>query len=70
MFGGYGVFCHGKMFGMITAKGTLYLKFNDEIKPLLDKHCSEKHSRMPYWSIPREILKDQTALQKWVQLVL
>lgn len=70
MFGGFGIFSPKGMFGMVTAKGVFYLKFNAAIEPLLEKYNSEKHSRMPYWSVPDNILNNKAQLLKWVELIV
>ena len=67
MFGGYGLFHKGKMFGMITAKGGAYLKADDSNKEDYLALNSSKHSRMPYYEIPDEIFNNDKLLISWVQ---
>ena len=67
MFGGYGLFYKGKMFGMITAKGGAYLKADDSNKEDYLALNSSKHSRMPYYEIPDEIFNNDKLLISWVQ---
>lgn len=52
MFGGYGIFHDGKMFGMISAKGQAFIKYDDDVKQTLEGMGGEKHSKMPYFSVP------------------
>ena len=65
MFGGHGIFCDKKMFGMITAKGGMFLKVDDSNRADYEEKGSTKHHRMPYYSIPSEILEDQDLLIEW-----
>ena len=65
MFGGHGIFCDKKMFGMITAKGQAYLKVDDSNKSIFEQKGSSKHSRMPYYSIPSDVLDNQDLLIEW-----
>ncbi len=67
MFGGYGVFHQGKMFGIIDSKGMPFLKVDDSTLPDFELYKSEKHSRMPYYSIPDEVLSYPKTLISWVQ---
>ncbi|RMA57046.1 TfoX/Sxy family protein [Ulvibacter antarcticus] len=67
MFGGHGIFHDGRMFGMIDSKGKSFLKTNEtNIDDYLEKG-SEKHSRMPYYSIPIEVQNDISSLSQWTQ---
>jgi DNA transformation protein len=67
MFGGYGLFHLGKMFGIVNSKGDRYLKVNDSNKEdFLDKG-SHQHSKMPYFSIPFEVENDIDTLLKWAK---
>lgn len=67
MFGGHGVFHNDKMFGLITAKGHRYFKANEStLADYIDKG-SEKHSRMPYYSIPEDILEEDALLVCWAE---
>ena len=65
MFGGFGIFCDKKMFGMITAKGGMYLKADDSNRVDFEEKGSTKHHRMPYYSIPDDILNNQDLLIEW-----
>jgi DNA transformation protein len=65
MFGGYGIFHNDKLFGMIDSKGNYSLKTNDSNKPDYEAKGSHKHSRMPYFSIPEEVLESSTLLKEW-----
>ena len=52
MFGGYGIFESGVMFGIVSPEGDLYLRVGDETMPRYEAAGSHKHGRMPYWSVP------------------
>ena len=66
MFGGHGVFHDSKMFGIIDSKGQAFLKADDSTLPDFQAADSSKHSRMPYYSIPEDVLEDDKSLLKWV----
>lgn len=67
MFGGYGIFHEGKMFGIIDSKGNSFLKVTDENRKAFDDAGAEQHSRMPYFSIPSEVLTNQKTLISWAK---
>ena len=67
MFGGYGVFHDDKMFGLITAKGQRYFKATESTVSDYTDKGSEKHSRMPYYSIPEDIMEDDKLLITWAK---
>ncbi|MEO9965789.1 MAG: TfoX/Sxy family protein [Reichenbachiella sp.] len=67
MFGGYGIFNDGKMFGMVGSKGQAYLKVDDSNKAQFEKAGAKPHSKMPYLSIPDDILADQEKLVHWAE---
>lgn len=67
MFGGYGIFCEGKMFGLVNSKGQAYFKANDSNKVQFENCDSHQHSKMPYFSVPDEILMDQDKLVEWAK---
>ena len=70
MFGGYGIFHEGKMFGMVNSKGSYLLKANDETRPAFEALNAEKHSRMPYFTIPTKVLEDHEELISWANLAI
>lgn len=67
MFGGHGIFHDGKMFGMIDSKGQSFLKADDSIKADFEAKGANQHSRMPYFSIPQDILENQNELVNWAK---
>ena len=67
MFGGYGIFHDEKMFGLVNPKGEIYLKADDSIKKKFELVGSHSHGRMPYFSLPEDLLLDSEKLTKWVK---
>jgi DNA transformation protein len=67
MFGGYGVFHGGKMFGIVDPQGQCYLKTDDSNRTDFEVYNSDKHSRIPYFSIPEEIFNDTKELITWAK---
>lgn len=67
MFGGHGIFCKGKMFGIIDSKGTYFLKVDETLKTEFVSKGASQHSRMPYYSIPDEVFENNKELISWVQ---
>ena len=67
MFGGHGIFHAGKMFGMVDSKGKCFFKVNDSNQPDYEGKGAEKHSRMPYYSLPEEVMADSTLLKVWAE---
>lgn len=65
MFGGHGIFESGKMFAIVDSAGDLFLKAGEANQDRFEAAGAEKHGRMPYWSIPADVLDDDAALQEW-----
>jgi DNA transformation protein len=74
MFGGYGFYKNGIIFGMIAA-GKFYLKTGngnlDEFKkqgsqPFTYTGKNGKPYVMSYWELPEGILENKTELVKWI----
>lgn len=74
MFGGYGVYKNGLMFG-IVADDVLYLKVDETNKADFEKLGLEAFSyeaktrrvSMSYFTAPIEILEDESELNKWAE---
>lgn len=66
MFGGYGIFCQGKMFGMVDPKGQVLFKVNDTTDHF-EQAGSEKHGRMPYYTVPNKVFEDQDLFLDWAK---
>ncbi len=68
MFGGYGIFRDGAMFGIVDTAGEWYLKANDDRQAAaFEEAGSHKHGRMPYWSVPEAVAGDEAALAAWAR---
>lgn len=65
MFGGHGIFYNGKMFAMVNSKGQVHLKADDSNKSFFEEHGSEKHSKMPYYSVPEAVFESKDELINW-----
>lgn len=67
MFGGYGVFHDGKMFGIVSAKGEAFLKADESTIDNYISHGGKQHSKMPYYGIPEDIWNAEKLLISWVE---
>lgn len=67
MFGGHGIFHDKKMFGMVTSKGLCCFKANAMTKADYEEKGGVKHGRMPYFSIPNEVMDDFDLLLEWAK---
>ena len=65
MFGGHGIFYEGKMFCIVDSQGGAFLKADDSNRADFEQSGSEQHSRMPYYSIPDNVLEEQDQLIAW-----
>lgn len=78
MFGGYGLYQHGKIFGLI-ADECLYFKVGNSNRSTYEAHKSTPFTytgksgdpiTMSYWLVPEEILSDEEALPRWISAAL
>ena len=67
MFGGYGIFHSDKMFGIVDSSGGCYLKADDSNRMAFETTGSVKHGRMPYFSIPVNIIDNKDELISWAK---
>ncbi len=65
MFGGYGLFCEDVMFAMVDPAGEVYLRADDASKGPFESAGSAKHGRMPYWSVPSNVLSAPAEMEEW-----
>lgn len=65
MFGGYGISESGVMFALIDSSGTVHFRVDESSVSRYADAESEKHSRMPYWSVPDAIMKQPAELVAW-----
>jgi DNA transformation protein len=77
MFGGWGLSCEGKMFGLV-AYDQLYLKVDDHNRESFESVGSgpfiwtggEKPMAMSYWSLPDSAFLTVEAMAPWAKLGL
>lgn len=77
MFGGFGVFCDGLMFGLIN-DGVLYFKADADTRPAfetegLEPITYEARGRtivLPYWPVPERLLDEPDEMLAWAQTAL
>lgn len=62
MFGGSGVFHQGKMFGLVDSKGNCFVKAEEAYMIAQETFGIHKHSKMPYYAIPDEVLSNRDKL--------
>lgn len=77
MFGGYGLYLDGKIFGMITSDSDLYFKVGDNNREDYEQRGSEPFvytghktkgaTTMPYWKVPEEVIDNQELIAKWAE---
>jgi DNA transformation protein len=73
MFGGYGIFKDGIMFGMISPGDIFRMRadeqnvndFKVEGMKQFPSHGGKKG--MPYWDVPAHVLEDQDELKIWAE---
>lgn len=74
MFGGYGLYKKGQIFGMIV-DDVLYFKVGENnradyqeagSKPFTYQAKKGKRVAMSYWEVPAEVLENPTQLKRWV----
>ncbi len=73
MFGGFGLYRDGVIFGILRSDGDVYLKCDEETVALFSAAGSQpfaysKDGRsftLSYWTLPSEALDDSDALTLW-----
>lgn len=66
MFGGVGIFADDIMFAMVTSAGQPCLRTSEETEDEFEAYGSERfHERMPYHTIPPNILANHGELRAW-----
>ena len=79
MFSGWGIFKNGKIFALIN-ESELFLKGNEKTRKLFEsgggaqfeyeKKSYPKPVKLPYWSVPEEILENRELLSEWVRVAI
>ena len=77
MFGGYGIYLNGTIFGMITDSDELRFKANDTTKDkyeaqggtqfIYSGHKNKAPTGMPYWQVPEEVMEDRERIEEWAR---
>ena len=67
MFGGYGLFLDGLMFGLVTRNDELFLKADDANRGEFEERGLKRYGKMPYFAAPEECLADWSAMERWAQ---
>ncbi len=65
MFGGFGIFESGTMFALVGSSGQLFLKVDDSNRKDFETAGSDQHGRMPYFSLPDEVLGRDVEPREW-----
>ena len=65
MFGGFGIFVDGVMFGLVNRKGELHLRVDDTTRADYEEVGSTSHGKMPYYTVPESVLEDDENLEAW-----
>ena len=65
MFGGYGIFEQDKMFGLIDSQGVVFFKIDESNLAKFEEAGSKKHAKMPYFSVPEDVLNNDSLLEEW-----
>ena len=73
MFGGFGLYRDGAIFGIFRSDGDIYLKCDDETVELFRAAGSQpfaydkdgRRFTLSYWTLPSEALDDPDALALW-----
>jgi DNA transformation protein len=66
MFGGFGIFHEGAMFGIIKGTG-LFFKVNDSNRLGYEKAGSNQYKPMPYYQVPTDVIDNPDSLLEWAR---
>jgi len=77
MFGGYGFYLDGRIFGFTLSDDTLVFKADETSKEKFEQrggkqfvyegHKNKGPVAMPYWSVPDNIMEDKEELARWAR---
>lgn len=70
MFGGVGIFESGTMFALVDSAGSVCLRVSPETEAAFVAGGSRKHGKMPYYSLPADVLSDHDALLQWTRTAI
>ena len=69
MFGGYGIFEEGDMFGLMSGSA-LFFKVGDANRAAFEAIGTEQFKRMPYFRVPDRIMDEAGLLQEWTHAAI
>ncbi len=69
MFGGYGIFEDGDMFGLMSGSA-LFFKVGDANRAAFETIGSEQFSGMPYFRVPDSVMDDAGMLKEWTHAAI
>ena len=69
MFGGYGIFEDGDMFGLMSGSA-LFFKIGEANRAAFEAAGAEQFNRMPYFRVPDSVMDDAGLLQEWTHAAI
>jgi len=67
MFGGYGIYSEGLMFGLLADENSLYFKAGDTNLADYASYGSHQFKPMPYYEVPADVFEDDGLFIKWAE---
>jgi len=67
MFGGYGIYSQGLMFGLLADENSLYFKAGETNLADYLSYGSRQFKPMPYYEVPPEVFEDEVLFVKWAE---
>ncbi len=76
MFGGYGIYQDGFVFGLIVSDHELFFKVGDSNRgdyekagshPFVYEQGNHKATTMNYWKVPDEVMENKEEIRIWVK---
>ena len=65
MFGGFGIFQKGKMFGLVSSDAEFFLKVDESNQARFRRARAPQHGKMPYFRVPKSVLGNDSKLLDW-----
>ena len=70
MFGGYGLFHEGVMFGLVNSEGTVHFRVGDDTRHHYEKAGAPSHGKMPYFAVPATVHARKASLLRWAKAAI
>ena len=70
MFGGYGLFHEGVMFGLVNSEGTVHFRADDDTRHHYEKAGASSHGKMPYFTVPVAVHARKASLLRWAKTAI